>query len=244
MKRAGKGPQSSGVLIRAARKALSEAADPAKAPFMQAYMKSAMPYLGIQATPLRKIARAVFSANRLESFPEWRDAVLELWRDARYREERYLAIELAGYPAYRKFRTLEALPMYEEMITSGAWWDYVDSIASHRLGELLRLYPAEMRVVLRKWAKSDNMWKRRSAILAQLGFKTDTDLALLYDCIRPSIEENEFFLRKAIGWALRQFARVDAKEVMRFVAEHEAQLSPLSKREALKALYLAGMVQR
>jgi 3-methyladenine DNA glycosylase AlkD len=201
---------------------------------MQAYMKSAMPYLGIQATPLRKVARAVFAAHKIESFPEWRDTVLELWRGAQYREERYIAIELAGYPAYRNFRTLDALPIYEEMITSGAWWDYVDSIASHRLGELLRQYPAEMHRVLRRWAKSDDMWKRRSAILAQLGFKADTDLELLYDCIRPSIREKEFFLRKAIGWALRQFAKTDAKEVRRYVAEHEACLSPLSRREALK----------
>jgi 3-methyladenine DNA glycosylase AlkD len=223
-------------LVRAARKALRDGAGPAKAPIMQAYMKSAIPYLGIQATPLRKVAKAVFSAHKLESFPEWRDTVLELWRGARYREERYLAIELAGYSAYRKFRTLDALPMYEEMITNGAWWDYVDSLASHRLGELLRLHPAQMGRVLRAWAKSDDMWKRRSAILAQLGFKADTDLDLLYDCIRPSLGEKEFFLRKAIGWALRQFAKTDAKEVSRYVAEHEGRLSPLSKREALKNL--------
>jgi 3-methyladenine DNA glycosylase AlkD len=203
---------------------------------MQAYMKSAMPYLGVQAQPLRKIARAVFSAHRMESFEEWREAVLGLWRAARYREERYMAIELAAYHAYREFRTLDALPMYEEMITSGAWWDYVDAIASHRLGELLRGHPAEMGRLMRAWAKSDNMWKRRSAILAQLGFKAETDLKLLYDCIRPSIGEKEFFLRKAIGWALRQFAKTDAKEVKRFVAEHESQFSALSKREALKHL--------
>jgi 3-methyladenine DNA glycosylase AlkD len=231
-------------LVPAARKALREAADPVKAPIMQAYMKSSMPYLGIQAQPLRKAARAVFSAHKLESFEDWRDTVLLLWRGARYREERYLAIELAGYSAYRKFRTLDALPMYEEMITSGAWWDYVDSIAAHRLGELLRLHPAKMGRILRTWAKSDDMWKRRSAILAQLGFKADTDLKLLYDCIGPSITSKEFFLRKAIGWALRQFARIDATEVRRYVAEYDTELSPLSKREALKALYLAGIVQR
>src|SRR6202035_5639271 len=96
-------------LVRAARKALREVADPGKAPIMQAYMKSAMPYLGIQATPLRKTAKTVFSAHKLESFEEWRDAVLELWRGARYREERYMEIELAGYSTYRKFRTLDAL---------------------------------------------------------------------------------------------------------------------------------------
>ena len=145
-----------------------------------------------------------------------------------------MAIELAGYPGYSEFRTLRALPMYEEMITTGAWWDYVDSIASHRLGELLRRHPAKMRGVLRKWAKSKDIWKRRSAILAQLGFKADTDLALLYDCIRPSMGEKEFFLRKAIGWALRQYAWTDAKEVRRYVAEHEAKLSQLSKREAVR----------
>jgi 3-methyladenine DNA glycosylase AlkD len=221
-------------LARAARKALRDAGDPAKAPIMQAYMKSSMPYRGVHVPQVKKVARTVFSAHRIESFADWRDTILELWRGARYREERYLAIELAGYSAYRKFRTLDAMPMYEEMITSGAWWDYVDSIASHRLGELLRLHPAKMGRVLRTWAKSDNMWKRRSAILAQLGFKADTDLKLLYDCIRPSIRSKEFFLRKAIGWALRQFARVDTKEVSRYVAEHDTQLSPLSKREALK----------
>lgn len=156
-------------LVQAARKALRDVADPAKAPIMQAYMKSAIPYLGIQATPLRKVARAVFSAHKIESFPEWRDTVLELWRGARYREERYIAIELAGRSTYRKFRTMDALPMYEEMITTGAWWDYVDSIASHRLGELLRLHPAKMGRVLRKWAKSDDMWKRRSAIWPSSG---------------------------------------------------------------------------
>lgn len=231
-------------LILAARKALGEIADPAKAPIMQAYMKSEMPYRGIQATPLRKAAKAVFRAHPIGSAGEWRDTVLELWRKARYREERYLAIELAGYSAYRKFRTLDALPMYEEMITTGAWWDYVDAIASHGVGELLRERPAEMGRVLRKWAKSDDIWKRRSAILAQLGFKADTDLKLLYDCIRPSMGEKEFFLRKAIGWALRQFARIDATEVRRYIAEHDATLSPLSKREALKALYRAGTVQR
>src|SRR3984893_16997832 len=223
-------------LIRALRKALLQLADPSKAPLMQAYMKSDMPYLGIQAAPFRKATRSVLAAYPLDSFEDWRDSVLVLWRGARYREEQYAAIELVGYRTYKNFRTLDALPLYEEMITTGAWWDYVDSIASHRLGELLRRYPAEMRRVLRKWAQSDDMWKRRSAILAQLGFKADTDLALLYDCIRPSIGEKEFFLRKAIGWALRQFAKTDSKEVSRYVAEHEGRLSPLSKREALKNL--------
>jgi 3-methyladenine DNA glycosylase AlkD len=221
-------------LIRALRKALRELADPARAPLMQAYMKSAMPYLGIPATPFRKATKAVLSAHPLDSFGDWRDTALALWRDARYREERYAVIELVGYRKYEKFRTMDALPLYEEMISTGAWWDYVDSIAGHRLGELLRRYPKELPAILREWALSDDLWKRRSAILAQLGFKADTDLKLLYDCMRPSLERPEFFLRKAIGWALRQHAWTDPKEVVRFVKAHEKRLSPLSKREALK----------
>jgi 3-methyladenine DNA glycosylase AlkD len=221
-------------LIRALRKALRQLADPVKAPVMQAYMKSEMPYLGIQAVPFRKATKSVLAAHPLDSFEDWRDSALALWRGARYREERYAAIELIGYRAYQSFRTLDALPMYEEMITTGTWWDYVDSIASHRLGELLRRYPKELPAILRGWAVSGDIWKRRSAMLAQLGFKQDTDLVLLYDCLRPSLERPEFFLRKAIGWALRQHAWTDPKEVRRFVKAHEKQLSPLSKREALK----------
>ena len=229
-------PKTSHKLIRAMRRELRDQADPKKAPFMQAYMKSEMPYLGIQAAPFRKIAKAVIAAHPLDSFQAWRDSVLELWRGARYREERYAAIELAGYRKYQAFRTLDALPMYEEMITTGAWWDYVDSIAGHRLGELLRRHPKELAAILREWAVSDDIWKRRSAILAQLGFKGDTDLKLLYDCIRPSLDRPEFFLRKAIGWALRQYAWTDPKEVLRFVKANEKRLSPLSKRVALKNL--------
>jgi 3-methyladenine DNA glycosylase AlkD len=203
---------------------------------MQAYMKSAMPYHGISAPQLRQTLRAVYAQYPLPSFEAWQVAVLDLWRNARYREERYAAIGLAGHRPYRDYRGLDALPLYEEMISSGAWWDYVDSLATRDLGELLRKHPKEMGRILRQWARSDDLWKRRSAILAQLGFKRDTDLALLYDCILPSVGSPEFFLRKAIGWALRQYARTDPKEVIRFVRHHEAKLSPLSKREALKRL--------
>jgi 3-methyladenine DNA glycosylase AlkD len=221
-------------LIRALRQALGEAADPAKAPFMQAYMKSEMPYLGVQSVPMRKAAKAAIAAHPLASFEQWRGTVLHLWRNARYREERYAAIELAGHRLYRQYQTLDALAMYEEMITSGAWWDFVDSIAAHQIGGLLRRYPAELAPILRQWAAGSDLWKRRSAILAQLQFKRDTDLELLYDCIRPSLGSPEFFLRKGIGWALRQYAWTDSREIQRYVRKHEAQLSPLTKREALK----------
>ena len=124
--------------------------------------------------------------------------------------------------------------MYEEMVVSGAWWDFVDLIASRRLGPLLQEYPGPMRKKMLAWSRSKNMWKRRSAILCQLSFKADTDLELLYECIEPSLASKEFFLRKAIGWALRQYAWTDPREVRRYVRAHAGELSPLSQREALK----------
>ena len=93
---------------------------------MRAYMKSAMPYRGVPSPMLREACRVVFSAHSLESFDDWRDTVLALWRDARFREERYAALLLTGERRYRGYQTLDALPLYEELIVTGAWWDYVD----------------------------------------------------------------------------------------------------------------------
>jgi 3-methyladenine DNA glycosylase AlkD len=223
-------------LVRAIRAALRNHADPAKAPMMQAYMKSSMPYLGVQTPVHRRLCREVFRSHPLASFHTWRDTVLTLWRAARYREERYAAIGLAGDQPYRDFRTLRAVPLYKEMLTTGAWWDYVDAIATQQIAEILRKSPAQMSAILRRWAINDDIWLRRSAILGQLHFKSETDLTLLYDCIRPSLGRPEFFLRKAIGWALRQYARTNPAEVLQYVHDHQDQLSPLSRREALKHL--------
>jgi 3-methyladenine DNA glycosylase AlkD len=216
------------------RRKLERVAEPARAAPMQAYAKSAMPYLGVTAVPLRKVCREVFAGLEFPTAAAWRRAVLGLWRGARFREERYCAIELAGVRRFERFQDLAALPMYEEMIVTGAWWDLVDGIAAHRLGTLLRRFPREMKKEMLDWSRSDDLWKRRSAILCQLTFKKDTDLALLYATIEPALDSKEFFLRKAIGWALRQHAWTDPREVRRYVREHEKQLSPLSKREALK----------
>ncbi len=230
-------------LIEAVRSALEAAADPSRAPGMQAYMKSAMPYRGVPSPEQKRIWRAVFDPQRLASFEAWRDTVLALWREAAYREERYGGIALTGHRHYRDYQVLEALPLYEELIVSGAWWDYVDDIASHRLGELLRREPEAMAAEMRRWARDPDMWKRRSAILCQLGFKAGTDLELLYDCIEPNLDDREFFIRKAIGWALRQYAWTDPDEVVRYVAEHRDRLSPLSKREALKNVLKSGRIE-
>ena len=216
------------------RSALARVAEPERAAPMQAYAKSALPFLGVTAVPLRRVCREVFAEVDLPTAAAWRRAVLGLWRGARYREERYGAIELTGVKRFDGYQDLAALPMYEEMIVTGAWWDLVDGIAGHRLGLLLRRFPREMRREMLAWSRSDDLWKRRSAILCQLTFKRDTDLDLLYATIEPALSSREFFLRKAIGWALRQYAWTDPKEVRRYVREHGKELSPLSKREALK----------
>lgn len=214
---------------------LQRAGNPERAAGAQAYLKSEMPLCGVSMPALRQLCKSIFTTNPLSSARAWRKQVLSLWRDAEFREERYAAIELTGLRAYRQFQTLDALPMYEEMIVTGAWWDLVDTVAAHRVGEyLLRDYPSEMKREMRKWSKDDDIWKRRTSIIAQITFKRDTDLELLYDCIEPSLPSKEFFLRKAIGWALRSYAWVDAGEVKRYVRAHEKQLSGLSKREALK----------
>ncbi|HTV78237.1 MAG TPA: DNA alkylation repair protein [Steroidobacteraceae bacterium] len=220
--------------IRQLRKALRQAADPLKAPAMRAYMKSQMPYHGVPAPLLRNVFRSVFADVEFGSAGQWRGQVLDLWRNARYREERYGALHLAGHRLALPFQTPVAMRLYEELIVSGAWWDYVDDIASHRVGPILRAYPAPMRRRMLAWSRSPNLWKRRTSIICQLGSKADTDLGLLYACIEPSLEAQEFFLRKAIGWALRQYAWTDPAEVRRYVRRNHDRLSPLSRREALK----------
>jgi 3-methyladenine DNA glycosylase AlkD len=201
---------------------------------MQAYMKSAMPFLGVTGPEQKRIWRTVFPEHRLTSAVQWRAVALTLWRDARWREERYAAIGLTDLPGYLAYRTPAALPMLEEMIVTGAWWDLVDPLATHHLGDVLRSHPARLKPLLHQWAGDRDMWKRRAAILSQIRFKADTDLDLLYACIEPNLDHRNFFIRKAIGWALRQYAWTDPREVARYVRKNRARLSPLSVREALK----------
>lgn len=222
------------MLLAQVRSALEAVAEPARAPTMQAYMKSVMPYHGVTAPNVKLAMKALFASYPFRDAESWRADVLALWRGATFREERYAAMALAKHRGADAFQTLGTLPMYEEMITSGAWWDYVDELAAHQVGGLLAAFPKAMKKTMLAWSTSRDMWKARTSILSQLTYKGDTDLELLYACIAPSIASKEFFLRKAIGWALRQYARQDMAEVRRYVMAHAAELSGLSKREALK----------
>jgi 3-methyladenine DNA glycosylase AlkD len=221
-------------LAQAIRRGLAQAADPVRAPQMQAYMKSAMPYRGVSSPVVRRLCREALTAHPLATSRDWRRVVLELWRHAAFREERYSAILLTQSRPCQSFLTFESVPMFEEMIVSGAWWDYVDPIAGHCLGAILRADPARMKPLMRRWSKDSNMWKRRASILCQLGFKKETDLALLYDCVEPNLSHRDFFIRKAIGWSLRQYAWTNPREVRRYVKANRDRMSPLSVREAMK----------
>ena len=220
-------------LIAGIRSQLRAAADPVRAAGSQAYMKSDMPSLGDRVPEVRKITHAAAAQWPCSSVQELGDTVLALWRSAAFREERYAAIDLTG--SRLASGRLELLPVYEEIIRTGAWWDLVDGVA-HRMCALLQAHRSELDRILRTWSKDPDMWIRRSAITAQLGAKAATDPELLASVIEANVSDPEFFIRKAIGWALREYAKTDPAWVREFVDRHGTELSPLSRREAVRNL--------
>jgi 3-methyladenine DNA glycosylase AlkD len=223
-------------LIGAVRSALVAAADPGRAPAMQAYMKSSMPYYGISVPDVRRACRPVFADHDLGTAVDFEDAVRRLFVEATHREERYAAVNLALQRRYRMFQTPERIPLYADLVVAGAWWDTVDEIASNLIGPILLAHPAEVRPVVRSWITDTDRWLRRTSIIVQLTFKDRTDLPLLTEAVDQNAGDTDFFIRKAIGWALRQYARTDPDWVRGFVDGRERTLSGLSKREARKHL--------
>jgi 3-methyladenine DNA glycosylase AlkD len=223
------------VLVRTVREQLHQAADPQRAPRMQAYLKSAMPCLGVRVPQVRAIVRATARARPPSGTTQLAQTASLLWRAAAYREERYAATALTGTPAARKLQTIALLPLYREMIITGAWWDHVDEV-SHRVGGLLVTAPDELAPIMCEWAHEPDRWLRRCSVICQVGHKHATDTRLLSHAIEANLDDRDFFLRKAIGWALRDYARTDPDWVRGFLAEHSARLSPLSRREARKHL--------
>ncbi|MEV4602698.1 DNA alkylation repair protein [Amycolatopsis sp. NPDC049253] len=222
-------------LISAVRTGLAARADPEKAPAMQAYMKSAMPYRGVAKPGRAALMKEVLAAHVLPDRVSFSTTVLALWRDAEFREERYAAIDLSGHRAYRRWQDPDLLGLYEELIVDGAWWDFVDEVAIRRVGPILREYRAEVTPVLLRWATAPDRWRRRTAVICQVSAKTDVDRVLLTTAIEANKDDPDFFLRKGIGWALRDHAKTDPDWVRSFVRDHPG-LSSLSTREALKNL--------
>ncbi|HET7741859.1 MAG TPA: DNA alkylation repair protein [Mycobacterium sp.] len=223
-------------LITRVRHELAAAGDPDRAPLMQRYMKSAMPFHGVRLPEVRRICRTVFDTHRLDSEESLDDTVGQLFTAADFREERYAAIQLARYRLYRRYQTPARFPLYRTLIITGAWWDTVDEIAANLIGPILASHPGQVRSTLVAWATDPNLWLRRTAVIAQLGAKHHTDLELLTLAIDANAADTDFFIRKAIGWALRQYARTDPAWVRAFVETREHRLSGLSKREACKHL--------
>ncbi len=205
-------------------------------------MKSTMPFRGVTAPQLKATLRPLLAdpALRLVERDEWEATIRGLWDGAQFREERYAALAISGHHLYRPWaQERSATPLYRYLIETGAWWDFVDEIAARRGGPVLRAHPESEAQRMRSWATADCMWVRRAAILSQLSSKDETDRQLLLDCITPNLADREFFIRKAIGWSLRQYAHsgTDAADWVRHsVDQLGPRLSPLSRREALKNL--------
>jgi 3-methyladenine DNA glycosylase AlkD len=226
--------------VQDARRRLREAADPAKAPAMQAYMKSALPYYGVPSPVSRVVFRELLAAHPLDDRPTWLATVHALWDGATHREERYAALALVRDRRYAEYRDPDALTLYRHLLTTGAWWDVVDDVATHLVGPLLLEHPEAVRLTIATWATDDDRWLRRTAVICQVGAKERSDLGLLTLAIEANLDDRDFFLRKAIGWALRQHARIDPDWVRAFVAAHDDRISGLSRREALKHLGATG----
>lgn len=139
-------------LQHALRTALKEHGDPARAKQQQAYMKSAMPYAGVPVPETTRMARQLVRDSPFPDRTTWLAAILKLWREARVREERYAALTLIGMTQYRHWRNVEMLEVYEELIVTGAWWDFVDEISTKLVGELLDRDPKSVAAELKRWA--------------------------------------------------------------------------------------------
>jgi 3-methyladenine DNA glycosylase AlkD len=212
---------------------LTQAADPVKAAPMAAYMKTDMPFYGVTSRDRKAISRHLTSQFPAASRAEYEAAVRALWRGS-HREEKYLAVSYAR--AFPRYVTLSSIPMYQMMITQGAWWDFVDEIAAHLVGGVLLNQREGLTPRLDAWTTNHDMWLRRTSILSQLRHKSNTDTEFLEAACSRNLADNEFFIRKAIGWALREYAKTDPAWVLEFVLRHEAGMSGLTYREAMKHL--------
>ncbi len=206
-------------------------ADPSQAAPMKKYMRDQFEYLGIktpQSTALQKQFHAEYGLPEVSEL----DSILRnLWALPQ-REFQYVGLGLLDKT--EKNLPAQFIKTIEYLIVTKSWWDTVDALAGHTVGTHFRRFPDVREKYLSKWRASKNIWLRRTAILFQLNYKKETDFELLGEIIRENLDSKEFFINKAIGWSLRQYARVDPKAVSKFVKS--TPLHPLSRREAMKHL--------
>ena len=226
-------PDQSNELARYVTAQLKRLADPAKAPAMAAYMKTAQPFFGV-STPVRTaMLKQIGDQFAPPDQKLYARSVMALWK-LPHREERYCAITFAR--RYEQFITSESLPLYERMIREGAWWDFVDEIAVNLVGTVYGNFRAQTRPIIERWIDDDHMWIRRTALLSHLKHKRETDAAQLFKHCLKRADESEFFIRKAIGWALREYSKTDPRAVRAFLKTNRKQLSNLSYTEGSKHL--------
>jgi 3-methyladenine DNA glycosylase AlkD len=205
-------------------------ANPIQAAPMKKYMRDQFAYLGIKTPQSTALQKEFYSRYGLPAMNELDPILRDLWALPQ-REFQYVAVGLLGrcemkIPA-KFIKTIEYL------IVTKSWWDTVDSLAGGTIGVHFRRFPDVREKYLPKWRASENFWLRRTTILFQLGYKKETNFDLLCDIIRENLGSQEFFINKAIGWALRQYARTDPQAVKKFVNVTKG-LHPLSRREAMK----------
>ncbi len=210
-------------------------ADPKQAGPMKRYMRDQFEYLGLKGPLMGELLRQHIAAHGLPDLADLDGILRDLWalpqREYQYAGTGLLARSEDRLPA-GFIRTLEHL------LVTKSWWDTVDTVTTGTVAVHFKRYPKVKARYLAKWRKSKNFWLRRACILFQLSYKRETDFPLMQAIIRENLGSSEFFINKAIGWALRQYTRVDPQGVRRFVAE--TPLSPLSAREALKWLERTG----
>lgn len=206
-------------------------ADPDKAAPMKQYMKNKFEFLGISSVPRKEIYREFFRVNGKPEPGETEPLVRELWAQPE-REYQYFGMTLMQ-KMEKKFG-MEILSLQEFMIITGSWWDTVDFIAANLVGPLLLRNKEKIHPVIEKWMESGNIWLERTALLFQLKFKKETDKELLFSLCKKLSGREEFFIRKAIGWALREYSKIERESVSGFV--RVTPLSSLSEKEALRII--------
>ena len=206
---------------------------PERARGAAAYMKTQDPFFGVGAQPLRSVIRDLVKVHAPRDQAEYQAQILALWFIPE-REGKYAAIEWARH--FKACITLEALPLYERLVREGQWWDTVDAIAAHLVGRVLLDHRKKVKPLLEKWSRDDNLWIRRTALLAHLKHKEATDQKQLLEHCLSLAPEKDFFIRKAIGWALREYSKTAPEVVRAFLDTNRGALSGLSYREGTKRL--------
>lgn len=199
---------------------------------MSAYMLNKFTFYGIKAPLRRSISKPILEKHKLEICDTVRTLAFDLY-DLPQREMHMIAIELFEKELRKSYKK-EDIKLIEKLITINSWWDSVDFIAKQILGKYLQLYNEETTEVISKFSNSDNLWLQRSSIIFQLGYKEKTDEQLLFKQCLIHKDSDEFFIQKAIGWALREYGKVNPTAVLDFVNSNT--LKPLSKREAIRRL--------